>query len=521
MGIKRFTHIFFALAVATCAWAQGPNGSGTYYQNANGQKGEALKTALSKIISTGAKNLGYKALWDAYKTTDLRPDGTIWDIYSNITKYDPETGHQGSYKKEGDMYNREHTTPQSWFGKAEPMRSDLFHVYPTDGYVNNKRGSFPLGETNGEEYKSKNGFSKLGQSTTPGYNGTVFEPADEFKGDLARAYFYMATRYEDKVSTWSGGVYGNSSYPGLAKWALDMFIRWSGKDPVSQKEVDRNKAVYKLQMNRNPYVDYPGLEQYVWGTLTNTAFDYANYVVPNGNNKPYNPNEPNKPDEPKQPENPGNETTPPTGAMVFHKVTSASDLQVGKYYLIVNETAKAALSATNKNFRAHAAVEIAGNAITTEVNAKGKPHALTLGGTAGNYTWFDATEKMYLAYTGPKNSLNNASNATAASAQWQISIDSEGNAVITNKQATVRMINYNGNDPRFACYMESNKQKTVQLYVSTATTDIRNLPQAETKWVNVYSIDGRLLRANVQQDEALTGLPKGMYIVGTMKYVVR
>ena len=223
MERTRFTHFLFALAVATCAWAQGPNGSGTYYQNANGQKGEALKTALSKIISTGAKVLSYDALWEAYETTDLRPDGTIWDIYSNATKYDPKKDRAGNYAKEGDAYNREHTTPQSWFKKASPMRTDLYQVFPSDGYVNNKRSNYPLGETNGEQYKSKNGFSKLGQSTTPGYNGTVFEPADEFKGDLARAYFYMATRYEDKVSTWSGGVYGNSSYPGLAKWALDMF----------------------------------------------------------------------------------------------------------------------------------------------------------------------------------------------------------------------------------------------------------------------------------------------------------
>ena len=83
------------------------------------------------------------------------------------------------------------------------------------------------------------------------------------------------------------------------------------------------------------------------------------------------------------------------------------------------------------------------------------------------------------------------------------------------------MINYNGSDPRFACYTKSNKQKPVQLYVSTATTDIRNLPQAETNLVNVYSIDGRLLRANVQQEDALMGLPKGMYIVGKKKFVVR
>lgn len=216
MKVTRFTHMLMALTVTLSAWAQGPNGSGTYYQNANALKGEALKTALSKIISTGAKDLGYDALWNAYKTTDLRPDGTIWDIYSNVTKYDPVNGHKGNYKQEGDVFNREHTTPQSWFKKASPMKSDLFHVFPTDGYVNNRRSNYPLGETKGENYQSKNGFSKVGKCTTEGYHGTVFEPADEYKGDLARVYFYMATRYEDRVSSWGGETYGKSSYPGLA-----------------------------------------------------------------------------------------------------------------------------------------------------------------------------------------------------------------------------------------------------------------------------------------------------------------
>lgn len=92
---------------------------------------------------------------------------------------------------------------------------------------------------------------------------------------------------------------------------------------------------------------------------------------------------------------------------------------------------------------------------------------------------------------------------------------------ISNKKAAERMINYNDSRPRFTCYMETNKQQPIQLYVSSATTDIRNLPQVETKWVNVYSIDGRLLRAKVQQDEALTGLPKGIYIVGKKKVVMK
>ena len=70
MKVTRFTHMLMALTVTLSAWAQGPNGSGTYYQNANALKGEALKTALSKIISTDAKDLGYDALWNAYKTTE-------------------------------------------------------------------------------------------------------------------------------------------------------------------------------------------------------------------------------------------------------------------------------------------------------------------------------------------------------------------------------------------------------------------------------------------------------------------
>lgn len=527
MKVTRFTHMLMALTVTLSAWAQGPNGSGTYYQNANALKGEALKTALSKIISTGAKDLGYDALWNAYKTTDLRPDGTIWDIYSNVTKYDPVNDHKGNYKQEGDVFNREHTTPQSWFKKASPMKSDLFHVFPTDGYVNNRRSNFPLGETKGENYQSKNGFSKVGKCTTEGYNGTVFEPADEYKGDLARVYFYMATRYEDRVSSWGGDTYGKSSYPGLAQWALNMFIRWAGNDPVSQKEVDRNNAVYKLQMNRNPYVDYPGLEQYVWGTLADKAFDYANYTAPGENKKPDNPDEPNNPDQPNKPDEPNtpgtsdNNSAMPTGKVVFKKVMSVNDLLPGGYYLIVNEKATAALGATNKGYRTSVTVPMSRFEMTAEVNGNDQPRTLTLGGKQGSYTLYDGIEKTYLAYNGTKNTLNNEKDAQSASAQWDIDVVNDTIVRITNKQNTDRIIYYNAHQPRFACYKSSSAQQIVQLFVANVTTNIVNLPQAETLNVNVYAIDGRLIRANVEKEKALLGLPKGIYVVGKKKYVVR
>jgi endonuclease I len=168
------------------------------------------------------------------------------------------------------------------------MYTDLFHLYPTDGYVNGKRGNMPFGENKGESYKSVNGFSKIGSCTYPGYSGTVFEPNDEYKGDFARTYFYMVTCYEDKLPNWYDNyedarpTLDGNKYPGLSSWQLSMLMKWAANDPVSRKEVERNEAVYGIQNNRNPFIDYPGLEQYIWGDLMDTAFSYDSYQDPVG-----------------------------------------------------------------------------------------------------------------------------------------------------------------------------------------------------------------------------------------------
>ena len=257
----------------------------SYYAPADGKKGEALKTAMCSIIYNRTEK-SYDYLWTAFQTTDVRSDGKIWDMYSNITNYTPVTSGT-SYSKEGDCYNREHSWPQSWFNSNTPMYTDLHHIYPTDGFVNGKRSSYPFGETNGEDYKSTNNFSKLGTCTYSGYTGTVFEPADEYKGDFARTYFYMVTCYEEKLADWYAGnadgiraTIDGSTYPGLQEWQLNMLMKWAKEDPVSEKETARNEAVYAIQKNRNPFIDYPGLQEYIWGICINDVFDYDNYVMP-------------------------------------------------------------------------------------------------------------------------------------------------------------------------------------------------------------------------------------------------
>ncbi|HMB71013.1 MAG TPA: endonuclease, partial [bacterium] len=162
---------------------------------------------------------------------------------------------------EGSGYNREHSWPQSWFGGSVlPMRSDLFQLYPTDAHVNNRRGSFPYGEVDSPTWTSLNG-SRVGPCSYPGYSGTVFEPIDEYKGDFARSYFYMTVRYYGEDGSWPGSDMTDGAE--LLPWAVNLLLDWHDQDPVSQKEIDRNGAVYAIQANRNPFIDRPEFAEWM------------------------------------------------------------------------------------------------------------------------------------------------------------------------------------------------------------------------------------------------------------------
>ena len=239
-----------------------------YYRSAYGLKGEALKMELQNIIRTDHTNKGYGFLWTAFLTTDKAPNGKVWDMYSNTSELGEtaaywfvfiENQDKGSGSEEGKVYNREHTWPKSTFGSTEstPQYSDIHHITPVDKIVNGKRSNFAYGEVKQPSFISQNG-SKLG---TPkdnlGANNTVFEVVDFYKGDHARMHFYTSVRYyEDSLfidCDWA------STGARLKPWYNEMLYEWNTADPVSQKEIDRNNEIYKLQGNRNPFIDYPEL----------------------------------------------------------------------------------------------------------------------------------------------------------------------------------------------------------------------------------------------------------------------
>lgn len=254
---------FLALVVVglmtTSALAEAPAG---YYNGLSGLKDAELKTAVSKLARNFTRSGSYGTIYSnlkyTFQKTDLYPNSERWwDMYSDQTFYAP------SFRG----LNREHSFPKSWWGGATdiPPYVDLNHLYPSEIKANSAKLHYPLGEV-GPNPDFDNGVSKVGYPVAGQGGGAkyVFEPADEYKGDFARTYFYMATIYQDL--TWKHTyMVSSNTYPTLNTWSINLLLRWHRQDPVSEKETRRNDAVYSVQNNRNPFIDHPELAEYIWG----------------------------------------------------------------------------------------------------------------------------------------------------------------------------------------------------------------------------------------------------------------
>lgn len=269
-----------------------------YYDGTSSLTGYALKTKLHEIISSKNINWHYGDLTEFYNKTDLdkyydhdASNTTILlDIYSEIPNgpdvYEYTVANvTGSANAEGQGWNREHMMPQSTFNSNYPMYSDLFYVIPTDARINQLRSNYPYGiakTTTAPFYTFTNG-SRISANGTPGsgYTGRVYEPIDEFKGDIARSLLYFAVRYEGKLGLfnyYNGTSAANDRSPldgteekAFEDWYLAMLLQWHNQDPVSQREIDRNNEVYALQKNRNPFIDYPQWVNAIWNQTANSV----------------------------------------------------------------------------------------------------------------------------------------------------------------------------------------------------------------------------------------------------------
>ena len=272
-----------------------------YYEDLQGKSGKSLFDAVHVVAKEGYSSLGYDGLWGAYKKTDMRDNGKIWDMYSDCS-WTVGSDQCGSYSSECDCYNREHSIPKSWFGGSKSGPGcDIFQVVPTDGYVNNRRSNYAFGEVSSASYTydgAKLGSAKsitiTGGNTIAGNtgtsvscSGTVFEPRDEYKGDFARGYFGTMIKWANgdytAFTTGDGSKIFSSNYStgafGLTKYGVALLMKWHRQDPVSQKEVDRNNGIQQTQGNRNPFIDYPYLAEFIWGEKAGESINLNDLIT--------------------------------------------------------------------------------------------------------------------------------------------------------------------------------------------------------------------------------------------------
>ena len=284
--MKKILSLFTLILLVQWTFAVDPSTNlATYYANIDGKATDSndnLRKTLCTIISNGYTTIGYSSLPNSVYAASRNPSDfyngsgsskTMEDIYSSYPYNSSQDG--SSATTCGTGWNKEHTVPQSWFGKASPMVSDAHHVFPTDIRMNSCRSNYPYGENNASKYCSSYGYGHLGTSTFSGYTGQVFDPGSKedcggncYRGDIARVYFYMATRY--RTTNFTNGTGGTSftytnGVADLTDYMKNLMLKWHREDPVSEKELKRNNAIYAHQKNRNPFVDYPCLVEYIWG----------------------------------------------------------------------------------------------------------------------------------------------------------------------------------------------------------------------------------------------------------------
>ncbi|MBR6691723.1 MAG: endonuclease [Bacteroidaceae bacterium] len=268
MKIRRILVLALLLQILiTSATAQAE-----YYTSIDGTKGGAtLKTALYNLIKNHKKisyGSGADKTWGAFYTTDAVVENgqrRVLDMYSNEKRYFTSKGSAVS------GMNIEHSVAKSWWGGTNNNAyCDLHHLNPSDQNANSRKSNYPLGELTSVSWD--NGVTFVGKANIDGSSQNAYEPCDEYKGDFARVFMYMFTCYQDLTWELTWMNYEKSTYPTLKPWAVELLLKWHKQDPVSEKEVNRNNAVYAVQGNRNPYIDYPQLADYVWGDSINYTF---------------------------------------------------------------------------------------------------------------------------------------------------------------------------------------------------------------------------------------------------------
>lgn len=506
---KFFVATILLFASLSCSAQQ------SYYSSIDGVKGgETLKNALHKLIdekSTVEYGSGSTRTWGAFYTTDFIMEDDkrrVADMYSDTKRY------FGSKGKSVDGMNIEHSVAKSWWGGTEnDAYRDLHHLNPSDQEANSRKSNYPMAKLTSVTWT--NGIMNVGKANIAGSNQNAFEPADQYKGDFARTYMYMFTCYQTFTWKYTWMVYENSAYPTIKPWAVDLLLKWHHDDPVSQKEIERNNAVYAIQGNRNPYVDYPRLADFVWGDSVDYVFR-LNGDVENGSGNQAGSSTVGSDSSTDE----GGGATGGGGlsASKFTLVENNSSIAVGDTVIIV--CGNVAMGKEQKaNNRATATVEVSGNEVIS-ISADVQKIVIERGTVASTFALNVNGGYLYAA-SSSSNYLRTQDDIDA-NASWKITIADGGAADIVAQGNNARnLLRYNPSAKIFSCYKSGQNKVSIYAKKVSSNTKVDRVKKPVNRRVNVYNQNGKLLRSNVPFARAFYGLPRGVYVVDKEKYYIK
>lgn len=496
-----------------------------YYDSLEGYKGIQLRKQAKSIVKSH-KAISYgDATWKAFLESDTRVvngQRCWWDMYSSDDVAATSAGnHPGM--------NIEHAMANSWWGGTKnDAYKDLFNLNPSNINANSRKSNYPYVEL--ADVKWTNGVTSVGTPKAGLGGGCVngFEPLDEYKGDFARGVFYMFTVYDD--ITWKaassdtrsgvGRMYTPGTADLLQPWAVEMLLRWSVQDPVSQKEIDRNNAIYKSQGNRNPYIDLPGLEHYVWGSHKDDAFSLSDIDIPEVPD-PVDPVDPVDPDDPDNPD----PVTPAEGGN-WYQVMERQAFNSEDSYVIVADASGCFMSyeagSTGKYLaKGDDATMLVGDDNIRYVKDVPDNTAVIMlemadgpavnGGLLCRMKVYDARYDTFKGYLVSSETKNCCLSTSPTDAYVTLSV---ADGLTTVDFGTSGKLLYNSSSPRFTTYTSSgdwaDSLMMLRLHKDTSTI-ISPAEIADDSTVTVFNLQG--VKMAKGERSVIDSLPRGLYVV--------
>lgn len=471
-----------------------------YYDSLNGLTGRALRKAAANRVRSHTAISYSSGTWTAFEKTDTRINSkgekVWWDMYSN-NEVAVSTGHGG--------LNVEHSVPNSWWGGTKnDAYKDLFHLNPSNADANSRKGNYPLSEIS--TYTWDNGVTFVGKPVSGQGGGAslVYEPADEYKGDFARAYMYMFSVYEDIA--WKSNtnwMYEVGSEDMFKPWAVALLLKWHRQDPVSQKEIDRNNAIYSVQRNRNPYIDSPELAEYVWGNKKGQKYYYNGVVTPD-------------PDPDPDPDPTPDPTPDPVGLQdgSWVMVTSPAEINSIDEYIVV--ASKSNVGMTTESHVASNAAYLKPSGVMNVEDVEGRKVINSPSSDLAVLKFMPAGDKFTaMVYDSEGNSKGYLSSTSAKKFEIVSSSSDATSFALTASDDTMLLdfgtsgkLFYNASAPRFTTYTTTGQEKT-SLYRKYKISTTILIPEAEGNSASkrIFNLQGVELGSDISK------LEKGLYII--------